>query len=121
MIRRPPRSTLFPYTTLFRSLLRIRKPDAHGNVVVGKATVADDGRRSVIWPESEHVAVVGLEDMVVVRANGHPLVMPTGRAERLKELVQRLCPTPSPCSIRIPPPRGRRSPARARCANCAPA
>src|SRR3712207_8694721 len=24
MIRRPPRSTLFPYTTLFRSLLRVR-------------------------------------------------------------------------------------------------
>src|SRR6266568_715363 len=72
------------------ALLRIRKPDAHGNVVVGKATVADDVRRSVIWSESEHVAVVGLEDMVVVRANGHTLVMPTGRAERLKELVRRL-------------------------------
>jgi mannose-1-phosphate guanylyltransferase len=70
--------------------LRIRKPDAHGNVVVGKATVADDVHRSVIWSESEHVAVIGLEDMVVVRANGHTLVMPTGRAERLKELVQRL-------------------------------
>src|SRR2546422_8460838 len=28
MIRRPPRSTLFPYTTLFRSLL----PDAHGTL-----------------------------------------------------------------------------------------
>src|SRR5690348_18384491 len=27
MIRRPPRSTLFPYTTLFRSLTR-REPDA---------------------------------------------------------------------------------------------
>src|SRR2546430_16686551 len=26
MIRRPPRSTLFPYTTLFRSLLRSRWP-----------------------------------------------------------------------------------------------
>src|SRR2546426_9241668 len=25
MIRRPPRSTLFPYTTLFRSLLALRK------------------------------------------------------------------------------------------------
>src|SRR2546422_4561287 len=24
MIRRPPRSTLFPYTTLFRSVLRVR-------------------------------------------------------------------------------------------------
>src|SRR2546430_7553689 len=27
MIRRPPRSTLFPYTTLFRSLLGERNPD----------------------------------------------------------------------------------------------
>src|SRR2546426_4330857 len=27
MIRRPPRSTLFPYTTLFRSLQRKRPPD----------------------------------------------------------------------------------------------
>src|SRR2546422_10416723 len=26
MIRRPPRSTLFPYTTLFRSLSRRRRP-----------------------------------------------------------------------------------------------
>src|SRR3712207_7860001 len=33
MIRRPPRSTLFPYTTLFRSLLHV---DAHlaGHLVV---------------------------------------------------------------------------------------
>src|SRR2546427_7079839 len=29
MIRRPPRSTLFPYTTLFRSLSKVR---AEGNV-----------------------------------------------------------------------------------------
>src|SRR2546430_13093582 len=36
MIRRPPRSTLFPYTTLFRSmdvLFRIRSLDKHGFVV----------------------------------------------------------------------------------------
>src|SRR5258705_8161197 len=26
MIRRPPRSTLFPYTTLFRSQIRVRHP-----------------------------------------------------------------------------------------------
>src|SRR5690348_17786735 len=34
MIRRPPRSTLFPYTTLFRSLVaavRHRQPDAGGD------------------------------------------------------------------------------------------
>src|SRR5260370_24996268 len=32
MIRRPPRSTLFPYTTLFRSVLRVL--DREANVVV---------------------------------------------------------------------------------------
>src|SRR3712207_8086645 len=30
MIRRPPRSTLFPYTTLFRSFPRCGIPDAFG-------------------------------------------------------------------------------------------
>src|SRR5690349_24390983 len=29
IIRRPPRSTLFPYTTLFRSSLRTRRVGAH--------------------------------------------------------------------------------------------
>jgi len=72
------------------ALLRIRKADGRGNVVVGNVTLGDDVRRSVIWSESEHLAVIGLEDMVVVRANGHTLVMPTGRAEHLKALVQRL-------------------------------
>src|SRR2546430_5739548 len=37
MIRRPPRSTLFPYTTLFRSRLRCRP-----------ATAARVGRRSAV-------------------------------------------------------------------------
>src|SRR2546422_7373019 len=34
MIRRPPRSTLFPYTTLFRSCLRLVAPTAHHGVLV---------------------------------------------------------------------------------------
>src|SRR3712207_6853872 len=34
MIRRPPRSTLFPYTTLFRSLARLlRFPDIRGGTI----------------------------------------------------------------------------------------
>src|SRR3712207_9238499 len=34
MIRRPPRSTLFPYTTLFRSLGRgQQQPGAHGSLL----------------------------------------------------------------------------------------
>src|SRR3712207_7634725 len=31
MIRRPPRSTLFPYTTLFRSARDVRREDASGS------------------------------------------------------------------------------------------
>jgi len=72
------------------ALLRVRRTDARGNVVVGNVTLGDDVKRSVIWSESEHLAVTGVEDMVVVRANGHTLVMPTGQADELKQLVQRL-------------------------------
>ena len=59
-------------------------------MVVGNVTLGDDVKHSVIWSESEHLAVTGIENMVVVRANGHTLVMPTGRADQLKQLVQRL-------------------------------
>src|SRR5690242_21187555 len=34
MTRRPPRSTLFPYTTLFRSERRIPARDAHADIIV---------------------------------------------------------------------------------------
>src|SRR3712207_9152798 len=33
MIRRPPRSTLFPYTTLFRSALRRERVEFHGETI----------------------------------------------------------------------------------------
>src|SRR2546427_9575177 len=37
MIRRPPRSTLFPYTTLFRSLVPgARRPGRHGGAPGGR-------------------------------------------------------------------------------------
>src|SRR3712207_6860557 len=40
MIRRPPRSTLFPYTTLFRSSPRGRRPRRVGSALVSEATPA---------------------------------------------------------------------------------
>jgi mannose-1-phosphate guanylyltransferase len=72
------------------ALLRIRRTDPRGNVVVGNVTLGPDVKGSVIWAENEHLAVTGVQGMVVVRANGHTLVMPTGRADQLKQLVQRL-------------------------------
>ncbi len=72
------------------ALLRIRRVDARGNITVGNVTLGDDVKNCVIWAEDEDVAVVGIEDMVVVRANGHTLVMPTGHPDKLKALVQKL-------------------------------
>jgi mannose-1-phosphate guanylyltransferase len=82
----------FPWDDIgsWDALLRIRKRDGHGNVTVGNVTLGDDVRDCVVWAESERLAVIGVKDMVVVRANGHTLVMPTGQADKLKALVQRL-------------------------------
>src|SRR5256885_2804732 len=45
MIRRPPRSTLFPYTTLFRSVERGRFPRLHdGDQHAAAAVLTDDVR-----------------------------------------------------------------------------
>src|SRR4029079_15449819 len=49
MIRRPPRSTLFPYTTLFRSLMNTSEK-------LGLAQIADvdgDGRNDLCYLSSE--------------------------------------------------------------------
>src|SRR3712207_7997279 len=43
MIRRPPRSTLFPYTTLFRSARHTRRSEEGRRVLGGEAAGADRG------------------------------------------------------------------------------
>src|SRR5690349_24933447 len=44
MIRRPPRSTLFPYTTLFRSSLRGKEKDRRpGEILAEVQALVDDG------------------------------------------------------------------------------
>src|SRR3712207_7735631 len=63
MIRRPPRSTLFPYTTLFRSAVTARRataePERHASVVAGPLVRRSPGRPAgvdlhavqlVLWP-----------------------------------------------------------------------
>src|SRR3989449_7141948 len=56
MIRRPPRSTLFPYTTLFRSL-RALNPGApvlaRAWDLAGRDRLAEEGAAEVIQPRSE--------------------------------------------------------------------
>src|SRR5256885_16982217 len=47
MIRRPPRSTLFPYTTLFRSVLLGDGESAEGSVWEAAEAAAHDGLDSL--------------------------------------------------------------------------
>src|SRR2546427_6532697 len=58
MIRRPPRSTLFPYTTLFRSVLAAVEL-RHLREVVGLAVYADP-HKPLLLGGLEHVAELAL-------------------------------------------------------------
>src|SRR3712207_8262104 len=76
MIRRPPRSTLFPYTTLFRS--DHRGGDAPDLEVVEAQVVLPDARREVV-EQGEDRDPLGLQGGHGVRDLG----MQIGRATRL--------------------------------------
>src|SRR3712207_8184665 len=45
MIRRPPRSTLFPYTTLFRSTLLVSRTTTGGIATGDDSSISDNGTR----------------------------------------------------------------------------
>src|SRR3712207_7829159 len=57
MIRRPPRSTLFPYTTLFRSRHRAEHALAGRDQVGGRADVAARRRDAGLLVEVAHLVV----------------------------------------------------------------
>src|SRR5256885_12183173 len=82
MIRRPPRSTLFPYTTLFRSVEFLREPvEAHRLAValgVRHAEVANDvllGRRALLLSDDDDRAALELGDRKSTRLNSSHLVI----------------------------------------------
>src|SRR3712207_1524463 len=105
MIRRPPRSTLFPYTTLFRSIgLNLVKNfiELHG----GEVTVADNpggGTVFVVTIPIRHGAVEGQTGMVsletaranlllspstdVVASSTSPIVLPSTADHRRHEVL----------------------------------
>jgi mannose-1-phosphate guanylyltransferase len=75
----------------WQALARVRPKDPSGNVVVGTA-VLHETHDSVVWTDGEPVVLFGVQDLVVVNANGRILVMPTERAESMKQLLDALPP-----------------------------
>src|SRR2546430_16153440 len=79
MIRRPPRSTLFPYTTLFRSLLRCDSPDRGART--GRDGPEVDGRRIV----APMILGMSTETFTLLRSEEH-----TSELQSQSNLVCRL-------------------------------
>src|SRR3712207_8857728 len=70
MIRRPPRSTLFPYTTLFRSAELVE----HEQRVVARAAAVAVAGRALLLPKRRALRAIQVEDDAVRRsAPVHPV------------------------------------------------
>src|ERR1043165_8897954 len=63
MIRRPPRSTLFPYTTLFRSILHLPHfTDPLGELIrveMAEAAIDQSGKRTAFEIQQRRIGAVG--------------------------------------------------------------
>jgi mannose-1-phosphate guanylyltransferase len=83
----------FPWDDVgtWSALARVRPRDASDNVLVGE-TLQRDASRCIVWAEDGAVVVDGVEDLVVVQANGVTLVTTPERSAHLKELLTSLPP-----------------------------
>src|SRR2546426_9371096 len=80
MIRRPPRSTLFPYTTLFRSLIYTTVP----------ATGDDD---TILIGGGDNVAFGGVGNDLIIAGDGNDVIAGDNRSEEHTSELQ------SPCNL----------------------
>src|SRR2546425_11687461 len=93
MIRRPPRSTLFPYTTLFRSLLVLRDAHVEGDqpntVPDGLVRASDDG--FVVRREPKLELGLEVEPLGVHEARGDRVTSGQPFDGRLRETFAFIC------------------------------
>jgi mannose-1-phosphate guanylyltransferase len=75
----------------WQALARVRPRDPSGNVVVGEAAL-HESHDCIVWSERDTIVLSGVQDLVVVQANGRVLVMPTERAAAMKQLLDALPP-----------------------------
>ena len=69
------------------ALDEISEKDAAGNILRGNA-VDIDSRNSIIFSDKRLVATLGLKEMVVVDTPDATLVMPKGRAQEVRKIVE---------------------------------
>ncbi|MGH7657282.1 MAG: mannose-1-phosphate guanylyltransferase, partial [Gemmatimonadales bacterium] len=93
LLERSPRVAVVPGTFswddvgTWDALSRVRERDAQGNVTSG-AVFMQDSHDCVVWSDGDPVVCFGVQDLVVVRANGRVLVAHRKRAADLKRLLE---------------------------------
>jgi mannose-1-phosphate guanylyltransferase len=75
----------------WQALTRVRPKDTNGNVVVGTAFM-HDSEDCIVWSDGDPIVLSGVQDLIVVHANGRILIMPTERAASMKNLLDALPP-----------------------------
>jgi mannose-1-phosphate guanylyltransferase len=72
------------------ALGEVQTPDSSGNVVVGEAMLLDSRNVLVHAAEGPLVALLGVEDLVVVATKDAVLVCPRSRAQDVRRMVEEL-------------------------------
>ena len=75
----------------WQALARVRPKDPSGNVLVGPG-VLHESHDCIVWSDRDPVVLSGVQDLIVVQANGRILIMPTERAASIKQLLDALPP-----------------------------
>ena len=75
----------------WQALTRVRPKDPNGNVVVGAASL-HESEDCIVWSDRDTVVLSGVQDLIVIQANGRILVMPAERAASMKQLLEALPP-----------------------------
>lgn len=75
----------------WQALTRVRPKDPSGNVLVGRGFM-HDAEDCIVWADRDTVVLSGVQDLIVVQANGRILVMPTAQAATMKQLLDALPP-----------------------------
>src|SRR3712207_8763944 len=92
MIRRPPRSTLFPYTTLFRSGLRIKTDPVVGDLQVAAVADAAEHDRPIACGDPVSLLCAGASDLGAVRIGKRdPLIRSEEHTSELQSRQYLVC------------------------------
>jgi len=71
------------------AVYNLMEKDEHFNVVRGDVQVSD-GQYNLVYGEKQHIALLGVDNLVVIQTEDAILIAPRGQSERIKDVVDEL-------------------------------